>query len=99
MTGGFATYFYQNGNAGACGNYNSDSAYIVAIDSAWWPNYQSGSSDLCGKWMTITNTANGNTAVAQVADVCPTCVSAGSLDMSTGLFSALAGNNWQSQGT
>lgn len=96
---GEATYFYQNGNAGACGNYNSDSAYIVAIDSAWWPNYESGGSDLCGTSLTITNTNNGKSAVATVADVCPTCASAGSLDMSTGLFSDLAGSNWESMGT
>lgn len=31
---GSATYYTQNGNPGACGNYNSDSAMIVAIDSA-----------------------------------------------------------------
>jgi expansin (peptidoglycan-binding protein) len=38
--------------------------------------------------MTITNTQNGNTAEAYVADLCPSCAE-GSLDMSPSLFSEL----------
>jgi hypothetical protein len=73
--GGFATYFYQGGNAGACGNYHSDGEKGVAIDSAWWPNFSSP-SEHCGKWVTITNTNTGATTTAQIWDVCPTCKSA-----------------------
>lgn len=29
---GQATYYFQNGNPGSCGNYNSDSAFIVAVN-------------------------------------------------------------------
>ena len=58
-----ATYFFQNGNPGACGNYNSDSTPLVAIDQAQWYASGSGSfgqqSSLCGKWLTITNKNNG----------------------------------------
>lgn len=79
---GEATYFFQNGVAGACGNVNSDSAYIVAIDSAMY------SSSLCGKSLTISG--NGKSVTATVADECPSCASSGSIDLSVGAFTALA---------
>ncbi|KAI5480022.1 expansin family protein [Pseudohyphozyma bogoriensis] len=80
---GTATYFYQNGVAGACGSVNSDSAYIVALDSALY-----GSGGYCGKSLTIY--ANGKSVTATVADECPTCSSEYSLDLSVGAFTALA---------
>jgi len=89
MTGGFATFFYQGGNAGACGNYNSDSGYGIAIDQHWWSNFGSV-SDYCGKQIAITNTNNGKTVTATVWDVCPSCVSDNSLDLSVGAFTAIA---------
>jgi len=79
---GRATYFTQGGNAGACGNVNSDSAYIVAVNSAQYD------SSKCGQSVSITNTANGKSITATVADMCPGCGS-GSLDLSTGAFQAL----------
>lgn len=84
---GQATYFYQGGNAGACGNYNSDSSYVVAIDSAMY------NGDLCGKKVKITNTATGATVTATVADECPTCASSGSLDLSVAAFQAIGNLN------
>jgi hypothetical protein len=92
MTGGFATYFWQGNNAGACGKVNPDDHYGIAIDShGWWPDYNSGSpSPLCGKEIIITNTNNGRTVKAAVWDVCPTCVSDNSLDLSHGAFDAIA---------
>ena len=89
-TGGFATFFYQGGNPGACGNYHSDSDKIVAIDtSGWWQNTGSP-SPYCGQWVTITNNNNGKTVVAQIQDACPTCVNGNSLDLSVGAFTAIA---------
>jgi hypothetical protein len=88
-TGGFATFFYQNGNAGACGNYNSDSTPLVAIDQAWWSNFGQVSPH-CGQWVEITNTQNGKSVKAQVQDVCPTCANGNSLDLSTGAFNQIA---------
>jgi rare lipoprotein A (peptidoglycan hydrolase) len=90
-TGGHATYFYQAGNPGACGQYHSDSDRIVAIDSNgyWGNNFGSGSS-YCGRWVTITNTNNGRTTTAMIADVCPTCVSDNSLDLSVAAFTDIA---------
>ncbi|GAA5985200.1 hypothetical protein JCM5350_004270 [Sporobolomyces pararoseus] len=79
---GRATFYSQGGAAGSCGNYNSDSAYIVAV------NANQMNSGMCGKSVTIRNTSNGKQINAQVADTCPGC-SYGSLDLSMGAFGAL----------
>ncbi|KAJ9098710.1 hypothetical protein QFC21_004358 [Naganishia friedmannii] len=92
-TGGHATYYYQNGNAGACGSYHSDSDRIIAINGpGYWSNYESGGvSPYCGKWITIKATdGSGRSTQAMVADVCPTCTgSANSLDLSVAAFEDL----------
>ncbi|KAJ3788028.1 barwin-like endoglucanase [Lentinula aff. detonsa] len=80
FTGGFGTYFYQNGVAGACGTVHSDYDFVLAMDSAIY------SSDLCGKSVTITNTDTGASVTAVIADECPTCDNANSIDMSLGAF-------------
>ncbi|GAA5822960.1 hypothetical protein JCM11251_004437 [Rhodosporidiobolus azoricus] len=79
---GRGTYYFQGGAAGSCGVYNSDSAYIVAVNSAQM------NSGLCGKTVHIKNTANGQTVTATVADTCPSC-SYGSLDLSEAAFGAI----------
>ncbi|WVQ93434.1 hypothetical protein IAU59_000506 [Kwoniella sp. CBS 9459] len=90
MTGGFATFFYQGGNAGACGTVHSDNDKVIAIDgNGWWQDFSSASPH-CGKYITVTNTNNGKSVTAMVADVCPTCVSDNSLDLSVGAFNAIA---------
>lgn len=83
---GQATFFSVG--LGACGWTNSDSDFVVAIDSAM---YSGGSH--CGKQLSITNTKTGQTQSAQAVDECPTCSSNGSLDMSPSLFSALNNGN------
>ncbi|BGP26036.1 expansin family protein [Rhodotorula toruloides] len=85
---GRATYFYQYGAAGACGNYNPDTASIVALDSRLYGN-MGQRSQYCGRALTITNTANGKSVVATVADACPGCSSMYSLDLSLGAFEAI----------
>ncbi|KAJ9096108.1 hypothetical protein QFC19_007334 [Naganishia cerealis] len=89
-TGGHATYYYQNGNAGACGEYHADSDPIIAINGAgYWSDY-GVKSPYCGKWVTIKNPANGKQVQAKVADVCPTCTgSTNSIDLSVGAFEAI----------
>lgn len=52
---GQATYFYQNGNPGACGTYSNDYEKVVALD------YRMYSGDKCGKTVTITNTDSQST--------------------------------------
>ncbi|KIY72160.1 hypothetical protein CYLTODRAFT_418137 [Cylindrobasidium torrendii FP15055 ss-10] len=86
---GTATYFFQNGVAGACGNVNSDDAFIVAIPYALWGD-QNSRSDNCGKTVTMCNDKTGSCIDATVADLCPTCVGDYSIDLSQGLYNALA---------
>ncbi|WVQ96621.1 hypothetical protein IAU59_003726 [Kwoniella sp. CBS 9459] len=86
---GQATYF--NVGLGACGWNNEDSDYIVAVNSAQYG--LNGYGGNCGQYLTITNTDNGKSIKAQVADECPTC-SWGSLDLSPSAFSALTDGNF-----
>ncbi|KEI36875.1 uncharacterized protein L969DRAFT_90414 [Mixia osmundae IAM 14324] len=82
FSGGQGTYYYQEGATGACGTANSDSAMIVALSaSRFQPSH-------CGKSVKVTNTANGKSVIATVADRCPGCAE-NSLDMSTGSYSAI----------
>ncbi|KAI0057887.1 riboflavin-aldehyde forming enzyme [Artomyces pyxidatus] len=78
--GGRGTWF--DVGLGACGLYNVDSDFIVALAT---PDYAGGAH--CNQMITIT--ANGQTASAQVRDECPSCNS-GSIDMSPGLFQQFA---------
>ncbi|GAA5957442.1 hypothetical protein JCM3765_001140 [Sporobolomyces pararoseus] len=81
---GQATFYSQGGAAGSCGNYNSDSAYIVALNQAM----VSSGGNRCGTQVQIKNTANGKTITATIADTCPGC-GPQSLDLSMGAFGAL----------
>ncbi|GAA5820604.1 hypothetical protein JCM10212_004093 [Sporobolomyces blumeae] len=85
-SGGIATFFYQNGVAGNCGQVNSDSTLLVALPTA---TYDNGAH--CGKYVTITRSDTGNSIRALVADSCPTCNNNSCLDLSWGAFSALGG--------
>jgi rare lipoprotein A (peptidoglycan hydrolase) len=49
-----------------------------------------GSGELCGKSVRITNTDNGKTVTALVADMCPTCVNGNSIDLSRAAFRSIA---------
>ncbi|CAE6437685.1 unnamed protein product [Rhizoctonia solani] len=88
FSGGYATYFYQNGVAGACGTVHSDDDYICAVDYRRYGDLGK-QSDLCGKTARITNEANGKTITCTIADVCPTCNNANSMDLSVGAFRGL----------
>ncbi|KAJ3799947.1 RlpA-like double-psi beta-barrel-protein domain-containing protein-containing protein [Lentinula aff. detonsa] len=88
-TGGNATYYLQNGNAGACGEYNSDSALIAAMDTARYGD-TGQVSPLCGKYVKITNINNQKTVTVKIADACPTCNSENSIDLSQGAFTQIA---------
>ncbi|KAM0748658.1 barwin-like endoglucanase [Meredithblackwellia eburnea MCA 4105] len=84
-TGGYATFYTQNGVAGACGKVNPDSALIIAQDSRM---YNNGAN--CGRSITLTRTDNGASVTAVIADECPTCETATSLDLSVGAFTKIA---------
>merc|ERR1711939_509477 len=82
---GSATFFYQNGNPGHCGNYNDDSTPLVALQTSMY-----GDGSHCGDKVCITRTSDGKTVEAIVQDSCPSCVSTESLDLSWGAFSQIA---------
>ncbi|KAF8585028.1 hypothetical protein K439DRAFT_1616246 [Ramaria rubella] len=82
---GTATFFFQNGNPGACGQFHSDRDHIVALQTV---AYDNGAH--CGATITITDTNTGVTATGVVADKCPTCDGTGSIDLSQGLFEVFA---------
>lgn len=85
-----ATFFYQNGVAGACGTVHSDQDLIVAIDTnGWWQN-TGQVSDLCGRQVRITRVSDGRQVTATIADACPTCDTNNSLDLSVGAFNQIA---------
>lgn len=54
--------------------------------------------NICGKTVSITNTATGTTIDVVVADKCPTCINADSIDLSIEAFKILSGDNL-SEGT
>jgi len=83
---GRATYFEVG--LGACGWWNKDADFIVALNSAI---FQGNGGSNCGQMLTITY--NGVTATAQVADECPTCGDQ-DLDLSPSLFGYLTNYNY-----
>ncbi|GLB34903.1 putative lytic transglycolase [Lyophyllum shimeji] len=87
--GGFATFFYQNGVAGACGTVHSDNDLIAAIDGRRYGNL-SVKSALCGKKVKISNPANGKSVTVTIADACPTCKNSNSIDLSLAAFQKIA---------
>jgi len=84
ITGGFATFFYQNGVAGACGTVHQDTDFVAAMDSIRY-----GDGSLCGKKVEIINLANGNSVTVTIEDSCPTCNNDKSIDLSVAAFKAL----------
>ncbi|KAM0755654.1 barwin-like endoglucanase, partial [Meredithblackwellia eburnea MCA 4105] len=84
---GQATWYTQDGNAGSCGQYHGDYDLIVAMNSA-----QVNGGSHCGKTVHITNTSNGKSLTAVVADECPGC-GYGSLDLSLGAFEKIGDLN------
>ena len=48
-----------------CGEYNSDSTYLIAVRPEWYKQGQN-----CGKMITVT-AANGKSISAPILDSCP----------------------------
>ncbi|KAL9940945.1 hypothetical protein V8E36_000435 [Tilletia maclaganii] len=79
---GDATYYYQYGAYGSCGQIHADSDVIVALSSSQM------NSGLCGR--TIRVSRDGHPDIYPVvADTCPGC-GYGSIDLSTGAFDQIA---------
>jgi len=85
VSGGSATYFFQNGVAGACGIVHKDSDFIAALPGAMYGDYSSQSSK-CGKKVRVTRKSNGKTVDVIIADACPSCGNPGDIDLSHGAF-------------
>ena len=85
---GKATWYSAGVSEGNCGWWSTNADHIVALNA---PQYGSTDSvsEHCGRLIRITNQQNKKVVHAVVADSCPEC-SFGSLDLSKGLFSALA---------
>ncbi|KAJ7109197.1 RlpA-like double-psi beta-barrel-protein domain-containing protein-containing protein [Mycena epipterygia] len=94
--------FYSTG-LGACGGFNTDSDFIVALNQDTFGT--SYPSKYCNKQITMTY--NGKTTTATITDSCPGCPSPGGLDLSPGLFSffgsqdlgVIQGTWWFNDGT
>ncbi|KAJ7097872.1 RlpA-like double-psi beta-barrel-protein domain-containing protein-containing protein [Mycena belliarum] len=84
-TGGDGTFFYQNGVAGACGAVHKDTQFVVALQTQ---TYAGGNN--CNRKIRVINTSNGKSVDGVVADECPTCNNAQSVDMSVAMFEKLA---------
>lgn len=89
FTDGFATFFYQGGNAGACGQTHADTDVVAAIDIQRYGD-TSVKSSLCGQKVQITNQNNGKTVVVPIEDACPGCKNRDSIDLSVGAFTQIA---------
>ncbi|KAF8328892.1 barwin-like endoglucanase, partial [Cantharellus anzutake] len=87
--GGYATWFAQNNNAGACGQVHGDDAMIAAIDHHRYGD-AGVKSPLCGRRVKIVDTDNGHSVTVTIADDCPTCSNKNSIDLSQGAFQQLA---------
>ncbi|KAI0373581.1 hypothetical protein BV20DRAFT_962789 [Pilatotrama ljubarskyi] len=79
------TYYYINGGENACGSWDSDDDFIVALTQTQWD----GGSHC---YAPITIEYQGRTANAKITDECPGCPY-GALDLSPGLFKFLAGGS------
>ncbi|KAG7092523.1 hypothetical protein E1B28_008873 [Marasmius oreades] len=88
QSGGFATWFTQDNNPGACGTVHSDNDLIAAMSTERYGD-TGKTSDLCGKQVSITNASNGKSVVVTVTDACPGCKNGNSIDLSLAAFQAL----------
>lgn len=92
ISGGRATFYNTEKNDGYCGWFNRNSEHVVAMNR---PQFEP--ENMCGNYVEINNSENGNKIVAQIVDECPEC-QYGSLDLSRGLFADLVGDNWEDKG-
>ncbi|KAJ6496448.1 RlpA-like double-psi beta-barrel-protein domain-containing protein-containing protein [Mycena sanguinolenta] len=79
---GDATFYYPDGNVGACGAPMQNSDYIVALSSA---HYHDGAH--C--WQHLNVEYNGINIDVTIGDLCPGCATE-QIDLSSGAFSGLA---------
>ncbi|KAH8150305.1 uncharacterized protein LAJ45_05516 [Morchella importuna] len=87
---GRGTYYNQFGGFGSCGQQFPDSAYIVALSTA----FRNVGPLNCGKriWArALDGPGRGNRIEATVRDTCPSCARE-AVDFSVGAFNGLTNN-------
>jgi len=89
ITGGFATFYEQGSQAGACGDFHTDDELVAALDFRRYGNVDA-KSDTCGKRIHLTNTDNGKSVEVLVVDACPTCVNENCIDLSPAAFNQIS---------
>ena len=98
---GTGTTYDQEGAAGSCGNYNSDSSVIAALGNYWMQGEYK--SPYCGRYIKATNIGSndgvggdGNVVDVLVQDTCESC-GEGDVDFSLGAWNELT--NYAEPGT
>ncbi|KAH9856072.1 RlpA-like double-psi beta-barrel-protein domain-containing protein-containing protein [Lenzites betulinus] len=92
LTGaGDATFF--DPAVGACGIFNTDADFIVAVDAATFDSFPGATANpnnnpICNRQLTAT-TADGKSVTVTVTDRCVGCAQ-GSIDLTPSAFSQLA---------
>ncbi|KIM72472.1 hypothetical protein PILCRDRAFT_740461 [Piloderma croceum F 1598] len=84
---------YYTPGLGACGQYNTDTDYIVAVAAGTFDNYPGATSNpnnnpICGKQIKVNY--QGKSVTVTVVDRCAGCAGAADLDLSPTAFSQLA---------
>ncbi|KAK4050481.1 hypothetical protein OIO90_005064 [Microbotryomycetes sp. JL221] len=81
-------FYYQNGNAGACGLYSQDSDLVVGLPYEFY-NQTGMVSSYCGAYMVIKGVQTNKTVTARVADASATN---NTLSLSVATWRALDGD-------
>ncbi|KAK4055300.1 hypothetical protein OIV83_000583 [Microbotryomycetes sp. JL201] len=84
-----AVFYYQNGNAGACGLYSQDSDLVVGLPYEFY-NETGLVSPYCGKYIVVRGVQTNKTVTARVADASATN---GTLSMSVAAWRAIDGDS------
>ncbi|SCV68382.1 BQ2448_503 [Microbotryum intermedium] len=83
-----ATFYWQNGNAGACGLYSNDTDLVVGLPFEFYSDL-GAISPYCGSYIFVMNHINNLTTPARVADASATN---GTLSLSVATWRALNGD-------
>ncbi|KAK0733774.1 RlpA-like double-psi beta-barrel-protein domain-containing protein-containing protein, partial [Lasiosphaeria miniovina] len=90
---GKSTVYEQDGNAGSCGHWNSDSDFVAALGNAWMNHEYKGPQ--CGRQIEVRHVGSdygvdgeGNSIIVTVEDTCESCDS-NHVDLSIAAWNAI----------
>lgn len=89
------TYYYQDGRAGACGEFHTDGDFIAAIPFSLYGN-TGAKSPYCGKSIRVS--LNGKYVDVTIQDACEAC-GPDSVDLSKAAFDVLAPGDGRRSGS